>query len=108
VFDLRVDNHEEPLQELHRLHRIAAAYRRRDGFDEHTNLGEEVDLARTAGLPEDQVAFTAALVARDHGDIDAIVSRLRPIAESEPRWREAFERYVRLGLLPQAVLDRLD
>jgi uncharacterized Ntn-hydrolase superfamily protein len=107
VFDLRVDNHAEPLHELRRLHLIAAAYRRRDDFGEHTNLEEEVDLARAAGLPEDQVAFTAALVARDHGDLDEVVSRLRPIVESDPRWRDAFERYVRLGVLPQAVLDRL-
>jgi uncharacterized Ntn-hydrolase superfamily protein len=107
VFDLRVDNHTEPLQELRRLHLIAATYRRRDDFGEHTNLEEEVELARAAGLPEDQVAFTAALVAREHGDVDEIVSRLRPTAESDPRWREALERYVRLGLLPQAVLDRL-
>jgi uncharacterized Ntn-hydrolase superfamily protein len=108
VFDLRVDNHTEPLQELRRLHLVAAAYRRRDDFGEHTHLEEEVELARAAGLPEDQIAFTAALVAREHGDLDEVVSRLRPIAESDPRWREAFERYVRLEVLPQAVLDRLD
>jgi uncharacterized Ntn-hydrolase superfamily protein len=108
VFDLRVDNHTDPLRELRRLHLIAAAYRRRDDFGEHTNLEEEVELARAAGLPVEQVAFTAALVARESGDLDEVVSRLQPIAESDPRWREAFERYVRLDVLPQAVLDRLD
>jgi uncharacterized Ntn-hydrolase superfamily protein len=107
VFDLRVDNHPEPLQELRRLHRIAAAYRRRDGFDEHTNLGEEVEVARAAGLPEDQVAFTAALVAVTHGDLDEAAARLRPTGTADPRWHEALERYVRLGVVPQGVLDRL-
>jgi uncharacterized Ntn-hydrolase superfamily protein len=107
VADLRVDNHPEPLRELGRLRRIAAAYRRRRDFDEHTNLEEEVELARAAGLPEDQVASTAALVAVAHGDVDEAAARLRAAVESDPRWREAVDRYVRLGLMPRAVLDRL-
>jgi uncharacterized Ntn-hydrolase superfamily protein len=108
VFDLRVDNHEEPLQELRRLHRIAAAYRRRDGFDEQTNLEEEVELARSAGVPDDQVGFTAALVAVARDDVDEAAAWLRRSHDGDPRWREALERYVRLGVLPHAVLDRLD
>lgn len=108
VFDLRVDNHPEPLRELRRLHGIAAAYRRRSDFGPDTSLEEEVEIARAAGLPEDQVAVTAALVAGAHDDLDEAAARLRPVAESDPRWREAYERYVRLGFLPQAILDRLD
>jgi hypothetical protein len=46
-------------------------------------------------------------VAGARGDLEDAAARLRPIAESDPRWREAFERYVRLGFMPQAVLDRL-
>ena len=108
VFDLRVDNNARPLAELRRLHRIAATYRRRRSFDESSSLEEEVSRAWEAGLPEDQVAVTAALVAGAHGDLDEAAARLRPVSESDPRWREAFERYVRLGFMPQAVLDRLD
>jgi uncharacterized Ntn-hydrolase superfamily protein len=107
VFDLRVDNHAAPLRELRRLHLIAATYRRRRDFDERTDLVEEVERARTAGLPDDQVAMTGALVAGAHGDLEEAVTRLRPLADSDPRWREALERYVRLGHMPQAVLDRL-
>ncbi|HEX4323237.1 MAG TPA: DUF1028 domain-containing protein [Gaiellaceae bacterium] len=108
VFDLRVDNHADPLRELRRLHGIAAAYRRRRDFGEQTDLDEEVELAREAGLPEDQVAVTAAIAAGAHRDLDAAVAWLRPVARSDPRWREAFERSVRLGHMPQALLDRLD
>jgi uncharacterized Ntn-hydrolase superfamily protein len=107
VFDLRVDNHAEPLRELRRLYGVAAAYRRRDDFGTGTDLEAEVDIARRAGLPEDQVAATAALVAGAHGDIEEAAVRLRPVVESDPRWREAFERYVRLGFVPAEVLDRL-
>lgn len=108
IFDLRVDNHPEPLQELRRLHRLAATYRRRRDFGEGTDLEEEVELAREAGLPEDQVALTAALVAVEQGDIDEATARLRFIAQADPRWREALERYVLLGHLPAEILDRLD
>jgi uncharacterized Ntn-hydrolase superfamily protein len=108
VFDLRVDNHAQPLIELRRLHGIAATYRRRRSFDESSSLEEEVALAREAGLPKDEVAVTAGLVARARGDLDEVVARLRPVAESDPRWRESFERYVLLGFIPQAVLDRLN
>jgi uncharacterized Ntn-hydrolase superfamily protein len=108
VLDLRVDNHAEPLRELRRLHSIAAAYRRRRDFDEHTSLEEEVELARGAGLPEDQVALTAAIVAGARGDLDEAAARLRPVGESDPRWLETLDRYVRLGFIPAAVLDRLD
>lgn len=108
IFDLRVDNHAEPLRELRRLHGIASAYRRRRDFDEHSDLENEVELARAAGLPEDQVALTAAIVAGARGDLDEAAARLRPVAESDVRWRETLERYVRLGYMPVAVLDRLD
>lgn len=105
--DVRVDNHPEPLRELRRLCGIAAAYRRRRDFGPSSNIEEEVEIARAAGLPEDPVATTAAIVAGIHGDLDEAAARLRPVAESDLRWREAFERYVRLGFMPQAVLDRL-
>jgi uncharacterized Ntn-hydrolase superfamily protein len=105
--DLRVDNHPQPLVELRRLHDITAAYDRRDRFDKHTNAEEEVELARAAGLPDDQVALTAALVALKQDDLEAAATALRPFAERDPRWREAFERYVRLGFVPAELLDRL-
>jgi uncharacterized Ntn-hydrolase superfamily protein len=107
VVDLRVDNHDEPLRELRRLHRLMAAYRRRSDFDERTDLENEVEIARAAGLPPDQIALTRALVAVKQDDLDAAAAQLKPLADADPRWREAFERYVRLGHLPQAVLDRL-
>ena len=105
--DLRVDNHDEPLRELRRLHGLTAAYRRRRSFDERSNLEEEVEIARAAGLPPDEVALTAALVALKRDDLDTAAAQLKPIADADPRWRETFERHVRLGHLPQAVLDRL-
>ena len=108
VFDLRVDNHDDPLGELRRLHRIASTYRRSRDFGEQTDLEEEVELARAAGLPDDQVALVAAEMAVKQGDLDRAAAELRPFAQRDPRWREAFERYARLDFLPAELLDRLD
>jgi uncharacterized Ntn-hydrolase superfamily protein len=108
VFDLRVDNHADPLRELRRLHLLAATYRRHNDFDEHTDPEHETELARAAGLPDDQLATRAAVIAVKRGDMDAAAAALRPWADRDPRWREAFERYVRLELLPPELLDRLD
>ena len=105
--DLRVDNHPQPLAELRRLYGITAAYDRRDSFDEHTSAEEEVELARAAGLPDDQVALTAAIVHLKRDDLDAAAAALRPFAERDARWREAYARYVRLGYMPAELLDRL-
>jgi uncharacterized Ntn-hydrolase superfamily protein len=107
VVDVRVENHDEPLRELRRLHGLTAAYRRRRDFDERTDLEEEAEIARVAGLPPDQIALTAALVALKTHDVDTAAAHLKPIADSDARWRETFERHVRLGNLSQAVLDRL-
>lgn len=108
VCDLRVDNHADPLRELRRLHTISAAYRRRRDFGEATVLAEEVELARAAGLAKDEIAMTGALVAVAHGDLDEAAALLQPVAASDSRWREAFERYVRLGFLPAETLERID
>jgi uncharacterized Ntn-hydrolase superfamily protein len=107
VVDLRVDNHPAPLAELRRLHTITVAYDRRDAFDEHTSAEEEIEVARAAGLPEDQVALSAAIVHLKRDDLDAAAAALRPFAARDPRWREAYERYVRLGYMPAELLDRL-
>ena len=107
VFDLRVDNHPDPLRELRRLHLMAATYRRHHDFDEHTEPEHEAELGRAAGLPDDQLAVRAAVVAVKRGDLDAAAAALRPWADRDPRWREAFERYVRLELFPPELLDQL-
>ena len=43
VFDLRVDDHPEPLAELHRLHRMAAGYRRRNRIGAGALVEEEIE-----------------------------------------------------------------
>jgi uncharacterized Ntn-hydrolase superfamily protein len=99
VVDVRVEDDPDPLPELRRVYRLAYAVEHRDGMDAAT--------ARAFGLPEDVVAVGEAVRAAKAGDLDAAAAFLAPYARADARWRDAYERYERLGILPQGVVERL-
>ena len=104
VFDLRVDDHREPLGELRRLHRMAAGYRRRNRIDEGADPAEEVAAAREAGLPEHEVRTAEMFAYARNGDVDRVRSLMAEAMAAEPLWRAAFQRYEKLGLIPGGVV----
>ena len=106
VFDLRVDDHPEPLVELRRLHRMAAGYRRRNRIEAGADADEEVAAARAAGLPEPDVTAAAVFAHGRNGDVERAAALVAEIVASEPLWLPAFERYEALGLLPEGVVAR--
>jgi uncharacterized Ntn-hydrolase superfamily protein len=107
IYDLRVDDHDDPLRELRRLHRLAAGHRRRNRIDETADPEEERQAALEAGLREDEAAMAALLVHARRGDADAAVAVLRELVDAEPMSLAAFERYEALGLIPPGVLERV-
>ena len=107
VFDLRVDNHAEPLAELGRLHQLAVGYRRRNRIGPGASVEEEIDAAREARLPDVDIALAAAFALAHAGDLDAAAHYLAPLVAADARWRQTFDRYERLGVLPPGVVDRL-
>jgi uncharacterized Ntn-hydrolase superfamily protein len=104
LFDLRVDDHPEPLQELRRLHRLAAGYRRRNRIGEDAIPEEEREAALAAGLRDDEATTAAAIACARRGEIDRAAALLADLVAAEPLALEAFERYERLGLIPPGVL----
>ena len=104
VFDLRVDDHREPLDELRRLHRMAAGYRRRNRIAEGADPAEEVAAAREAGLPEHEVQTAEMFAYARNGDLERVRSLMAEAMAAEPLWRAAFERYEKLGLIPEGVV----
>ena len=104
VFDLRVDDHREPLDELRRLHRMAAGYRRRNRIAEGADPAGEVAAAREAGLPEHEVRTAEMFAYARHGDLERVRSLMAEAMAAEPLWRAAFERYEKLGLIPEGVM----
>ena len=107
MFDLRVDDHEEPLRELRRLHRLAAGYRRRNRIDQTGDPDEEREAALAAGLREDEAALAALLAHARRGDTDEAVALIADLVAAEPMSLAAFERYEALDLIPPGLLDRV-
>ena len=104
IFDLRVDDHREPLDELRRLHRMAAGYRRRNRMAEGADPAEEVAAAREAGLPEHEVQTAEMFAYARNGDLERVRSLMTEALAAEPLWRAAFERYEKLGLIPEGLV----
>lgn len=123
VFNLRVDDHAEPLRELRRLVSVQRAYNHMNAGDlavEHgdseTALREyaaaEAIAASTEGIPESRYAemifwHAVALVNMDR-TAEAIPLFARAFA-MQPSWRELTPRLPRSGLLPddEALIERI-
>lgn len=105
VYDVRVDDHPEPLAELRRLHRMAAGYRRRNRIEAGADPEAEAAAARAAGLPEHDVVAAVVFAHARNGDVERAASLVAEIVAAEPLWRAAFERYELLGLLPPGVVS---
>lgn len=107
VFDLRVDDHPEPLVELRRLHRLAAAYRRRNRIGPEAIPEEELDAALAAGLREDEAITAAVFAHAQRGELDEAAALVAGLVVAEPLALQAFETYEALAFLPRGVVERV-
>jgi uncharacterized Ntn-hydrolase superfamily protein len=96
--DLRVDDHTDPLGELHRLLRLQRAYELAGRGDELMGGGRPVEAGalyrRAAELaPEsDELLFWAGLALAHSGDEDAGVDAVRRAIAVHPGWATLLER----------------
>ena len=121
LFDLRVDDHPEPLAELRRLVALQRAYNHMNAGDlavEHKDheaalreySAAEAIAAKTPGIPESRHAemiywHAVALVNMNRTD-EALPLFARAFA-MEPAWRELTTRLPASGLLPEAMVARI-
>jgi uncharacterized Ntn-hydrolase superfamily protein len=115
IFDLRVDDHAEPLVEMRRLLVTARAYRLMNKGDEHMTLGEtEQAVAAYSGaealVPDshEMIFWHAATLAAD-GRVDESLPLFSKAFERWPLWRELVQRLPAAGLLPDdpAVMEKI-
>jgi tetratricopeptide (TPR) repeat protein len=106
VFDLRVDDHREPLIELRRLLSVARAYRHMNEGDEQVTRGN-VDAAvdqyerAEALLPgESEPLFWHAVTLASVGRLDESLPLFAEAYRLRPEWRELVPRLARAQLLP--------
>lgn len=106
MFDLRVEDHAEPLIELRRLLTVARAYRLMSEGDAHMASG---DLASTTAsyerasalLPGNhELIFWHALTLAANGEVDASLPLFSKAFTLWPSWREIVQRMPAAGLLP--------
>lgn len=109
TWDLRVDDHPEPLQELRRLVTVKRAYD--GGFLSPETTFEEVDAAlaevegATGGNPE--MAFWASITLAQTGRMDEARRLLSRCREVDERWAELLRRLPATGQIPEATVEEL-
>jgi uncharacterized Ntn-hydrolase superfamily protein len=115
IFDLRVDDHLQPLIEMRRLLVMARAYQLMNKGDEHMTLGEtEQAVAAYSGaealVPDshEMIFWHAATLAAD-GRVDESLPLFSKAFERWPLWRELVQRLPAAGLLPDdpALMEKI-
>jgi uncharacterized Ntn-hydrolase superfamily protein len=114
VFNLRVDDHPEPLKELQRLLRVAQAFQYRKvavnlllnqslGDEKFDLAAQEFDkamemMAEVADNPE--VIFWYAVTLASVGKVEESLPFFKRVFTTNPIWRDLVPRLVRAELLP--------
>lgn len=106
VFDLRVDDHREPLVELARLLSVARAYRHMNEGDEQVTQGnidaavEEYERAEALLPGESEPIFWHAVTLASVGRVDESLPLFEEAYRLRPDWRELVPRLAPAQLLP--------
>jgi uncharacterized Ntn-hydrolase superfamily protein len=115
IFDLRIEDHPDPLTELRRLLTLARAYNAMNEGDEFMTTGD-VDAAveaygRAQALVPDnhEMVFWTAAALAGSGEVDAALPHFRRAFELWPDWRELVPRLPASGLLPDdpALIEKI-
>ena len=96
VSNLRVDDHERPLEELRRLLALEEGYRAVNRED------RRAEAARNAGLAEIDVRWAEILDAAHAGKLEQARELLAPLFAAEPRWADYVRALADAGELPHA------
>ena len=107
VFDLRVEDHPQPLEELRRLVGVQRAYNRMGAGDECVALKDWACAEREYGaaeamMPDNaEMAFWHAVALASNGRLDAARPLFRRAFAADPRWRELVRRLPGVEQLPK-------
>jgi uncharacterized Ntn-hydrolase superfamily protein len=113
-YDLRVEDHRVPLDELDRLLRLARAY---EAFDRSEEPAMSGDLVAAAAIMEeahelapddDQITLWTALMVGGAGRFDEARRLFGEARDAEPRSGEHLRRFVAAGHLPPQVSPLID
>ena len=115
LYDLRIEDHPEPLRELRRLLLLARAYREMNAGDEAMTVNDvdaavaRYDAAATLVPESAEMVYWAAITLASVGRVDEALPRLERAFAADPGWAILTARLPEAGLLPDdpALLARL-
>jgi uncharacterized Ntn-hydrolase superfamily protein len=115
VFDLRVDDHAEPLRELRRLLVLQRAYNHMNAGDlaverkDNAAALREYSAAATLAPDNLEMAYWHAVALVNMGRVDESLPLFARVFKADPNWRTLTPRLAAVGLLPanKATLDRV-
>lgn len=114
VFDLRVEDHPRPLDELRRLVGLQRAYNHMNAGDlameKQDFAGAEREYEAAARLAPEivELPFWHAVTLAGSGRVEESLPIFRRVFEKEPNWAELVPRLVKAGLLPdEKVVERI-
>ena len=118
VFDLRVEDHPEPLDELRRLLTLGRAYNHMNAGDEALTEGDVARAVREYGAAQamapdaatnGEMVFWHAVTLASQGQVEASLPLFRRAFAQDPNWLELLPRLVRAGQFPDdaALLERI-
>lgn len=115
LFDLRVEDHPEPVAELKRLVRLRRAYRHMNAGDAAVEASDFEGAAREYAAAEAlapeivEVAFWRAVTLVSSGRVDEALPVFKRVFAAEPVWVGVIERLVAVKMLPddREIVDRI-
>ena len=115
LFDLRVDDHPDPLVELRRLVKLQRAYQHINAGDaametsDHEAALREYGAARELVPGHVEMAYWTAVALVNMGRVDEVLPMFREIFAEDENWAVLTPRLPRSGLLPDddALIERI-
>jgi len=107
VMDLRVEDHEDPVEELARLVRLKQAYLAVRVLPGDPDYRERTLEALRIAPEQAQVRFSAGLMHGRAGEWEEALSLLRTVLEEEPRWAETLRRMGVAGRVPPELVAEI-
>lgn len=105
AIDLRVDDHERPLDELERLLKVYRAYEHMNKGDLAVEKGQMQQAMQEYGKAEEmfpknlEMKYWHAITLANNGQIEEAAKLLREVYKKDENWRELTSRLPEVGLL---------
>lgn len=105
TIDLRVDDHEKPLDELARLLKVYRAYEHMNNGDLAIEKGEMAKATEEYGKAEAmfpnnlEMKYWHAITLANNGNINEAIKMLREVYKKDKNWKELTSRLPEVGML---------